>query len=47
MKSDDLEAVLGCYQCHLKLDGDMPDYDRIFNRAKNLTHNIWRRNGLI
>ncbi len=47
MKTDDTEAVLGCAKCHAKLDGDMPNYDNVFDRAKKLTHAIWRRNGLI
>ena len=46
-KSDDLDACLGCFNCHQKLDGYMPNYDRIFNRAKKRTHAIWRRNELI
>lgn len=51
MKADDLNAVLGCNNCHTRLDGpegDLPEpYDEIFERAKRLTHKFWRRKGLI
>ena len=47
MKSDDLDACLGCYNCHTKLDGYLPNKEVVFDRAKRLTHAIWRKNGLI
>lgn len=50
LKADDLDAVLGCAHCHTILDGWMltgGPYDRHFDRAKALTHGIWKRNGLL
>jgi len=50
-KTSDLEAVLGCYVCHLKLDGpesDLPEpYDVVFKRAKERTHNYWKYKGYL
>ena len=44
MKSDDTNAVYGCYSCHTKLDGaesDLPEsYDVIFERALKLTRKL-------
>lgn len=47
LKSDDEDACIGCFSCHSKLDGDFPNYDNVFERAKRLTHAIWRKHGLI
>lgn len=50
-KVSDEDAVTGCFNCHLKLDGpesSLPEpYDAIFDRAKRLTHKYFRRRGLI
>ena len=51
LKSDDYHAaVLGCYNCHVALDGpesDLPDtYDNVFNKALDRTQAHWRRLGL-
>ncbi len=51
LKSDDLDAVLGCFNCHSILDGPesamQSTYDKIFERAKDLTHKYWKRRGLL
>ena len=51
LKSDDLDAVCGCFSCHARLDGpagDLPaPYEEVFDVAKQLTHRYWRRKGLI
>ncbi len=47
LKADDSDAVLGCHNCHSRLDGlasDLPaSYEAIFERAKRLTHKYWKR----
>ncbi len=45
-KSDDANAVLGCFACHSQLDSALPDYDRIFERALRRTHAIWKLRGI-